>query len=614
MLRLYGSGWASQSNECGRTKRMMLKRNLFIQFFGPQIMILLVSLGAMAYYAWYAGWVAHRDERVKAMYAQDAMIAKLILQSDGSLRPDAEISTVLHNVQKEEDVRVTILALDGHVLAESDADRASMSSHADRPEFVEALSSGEGWSERYSATVHNRLIYAARAIYREGKPLLIVRVAAPYAILRSTFAPASREELIVLLCAVLLVAGLSFLLAMRVVRPVAEMRAGVARIGSGDLEYRLPVPALPPLAGLAQDINQTTAKMREQVRSLAEERTLRERILESMSEGVVAIDARQRIVDLNAAAIRLLGLEDRRITGSMAYMVLRRADLLALLDASAATDDVVEGELHGENDGTLWARVTALRDPSGVRTGTLMVLSDLSRLRRLERVRQEFVANVSHELRTPITSIIGFVETLLDGALKDSETAERFLRIVQRQTGHLQTLVHDLLMLSRLESQAGGHLETERVPLGGIVANAIEVCRARANAQHVDVRVTIPETLQVQAHAGLLEQALVNLLENAIQYGGTGGRIEVTAEQLAEGDVRISVRDYGPGIAPEHIDRLFERFYRIDRGRSREMGGTGLGLAIVKHIALIHRGNVAVASELGKGSVFSIWLPGTVVS
>lgn len=588
----------------------MLKRSLFVQFFGPQIVILLASLGAMAWYAWHAGWVAHRDERVRAMYAQATLIARLVLQPDGAPRPAAEMDATCRAMRAEEGVRVTVLAPDGRVLAESDADPANMVSHADRPEFVDALRDGQGWNERYSATVHNRLLYAARAIRREGRLVAVVRVAAPRAVVRSASAPASHGAVLLVLITAFVAAGLSFLLALRVVRPVAEMRAGVARIGAGDLEHRLAVPMLPPLAELAQTINATTAQLREQIRALAEERSLRTSILGSMSEGVVAVDVRQRVVDLNAAAIRLLGLEGRRVIGEPAYTALGRVDLLALLDAAAAKDEMVEGELRGAEAGTLWARVSALRAPAGGRTGTLVVLSDLSRLRRLERVRQEFVANVSHELRTPITSIIGFVETLLDGALREPETAERFLKIVQRQAGHLQTLVHDLLLLSRLENQAGGSLETERVPLAGIVGNAIEVCRARASTQHVEVRVMLAASLHVQAHAGLIEQALVNLIENAIQYGGSGGRVDVTAERVAGGDVRVSVRDYGPGIAPEHIDRLFERFYRIDKGRSRDVGGTGLGLAIVKHIALIHRGTAAVASEPGKGSVFSIWLPG----
>lgn len=588
----------------------MAKRSLFFTFFGPQVLILLASMGAVAWYAWQSGWVAHRNERVHAMYAQANLIARLVLLPDGRPKPTAEITTICHAVHIDEGVRITVLSPAGDVLAESDVDQTAMQSHADRREFVEALHTGEGWSERYSATLHSRMLYAARAIRHEGRLVAVVRVAAPLAAVRDAVATANRNTLTLIMITALAAAGLSSLFALRVVRPVAEMRDGVARIGSGDLEHCLTVPTLPPLAELAQTINTTTVRLREQLRALVEERNLRERILASMSEGVMAIDARQRIVGLNDALTRLFGLGGQVVVGRPAYEVVRRADFHALLDAVTETNDPVEQELHGTNEAALWARATALRNAAGERAGTLVVVSDLSRIRRLERVRQEFVANVSHELRTPITSIIGFVETLLDGAYREPKTAERFLRILQRQGAQMQSLLQDLLVLSRLDSQIGGSIDKKYLPLAGIIGNAVEVCRAHADTGHTDVKVSLPDDLHVWGHAGLLEQALVNLIDNAIKYGGTGGRVEVTAESMTGGEAHLSVRDFGPGIMPEHLDRLFERFYRIDKGRSREQGGTGLGLSIVKHIALVHGGNATVTSEIGKGSVFSIWLPG----
>ena len=330
-----------------------------------------------------------------------------------------------------------------------------------------------------------------------------------------------------------------------------------------------------------------------------------------MTEGVLALDARNRVAAINDAARRQLGIADHpTVVGAPVYELVRRADVLSLVDA--ATEKTVECELlePGATETALWARASALCGAGGVRIGTLVVLSDISHVRRLERVRQEFVANVSHELRTPITSIIGFAETLLEGkATHDPATTERFLSIIRRQAGHVQSIVTDLLLLSRLESQHGS-LTKEPTPLAGIVGNAIEICQMHAQNRQVDVRMEVPAGMQVCVHAGLLEQALVNLIENAIQYGGGGGKVEIAAETIPNnGGARISVRDFGPGIAQSHIDRLFERFYRIDKGRSREQGGTGLGLSIVKHIAQVHGGSVAVASEVGKGSVFSIWLP-----
>jgi two-component system phosphate regulon sensor histidine kinase PhoR len=589
----------------------MIRRSLFLQFFGPQILILLISLGAVAIYAWYTGWIVRRDERLQIMYAQAELVAQAVFNEDGSPKPAEELDRFCRQMHAEEGLRFTVIDPGGRVIAETDAIAAELPSHADRPEIQDALRQGHGYRDRHSSTLHRNLFYAARAISRHGRIVGVVRVAMPSNQMFHELAHANFGAFLLVALTCVVAALLSYFLSLRVVRPVAGMRASVARIGAGDLDNRLAIPSLPPLAELARSINQTTDRLQSEIRALAEERSLRERILASMTEGVLALDARNRVIAINDAARRQLGIGDRPVVaGAPVCELVRRADLLSLVDAAA--DQTAERELQepGATELALWARASALRGAGDARIGTLVVLSDISHVRRLERVRQEFVANVSHELRTPITSIIGFAETLLEGkTIQDPATTERFLAIIRRQAGHVQSIVTDLLLLSRLEDQHGSFVK-EPTPLAGIVGNAIEICQAHAQARQVEVRVEIPAGMQVCAHAGLLEQALVNLIENAIQYGGSGGKVEIAAEAIPNnGGARISVRDFGPGIAPTHIDRLFERFYRIDKGRSREQGGTGLGLSIVKHIAQAHGGTVAVASEVGKGSVFSIWLP-----
>ena len=590
----------------------MIKRSLFLQFFGAQILILLASLGIVAIYAWHTGRVLRQQERLQVMYTQAELVAQAVFNEDGTPKPAAEIDRFCHAVRSEEGLRFTVITPDGRVLADTDANAVDMPSHADRPEIQEALRTSRGFSDRYSSTIHNHLFYAARTITRNHRIAGIVRVALPHDALIQELALANRGTFLLVLLTCLAAALLSYVLALRVVHPVAEMRASVARIGAGDLNRRLEIPHLPPLAELARSINQTTARLQNEIHALAEERSLREHILASMSEGVVALDTRNRVVAMNQAACRLLGFENRQTLGLPVHELIRRADFLSIVDAAATSSEAVERELldPAQTDTTLGTRASALLGTDGNRIGTLIVLSDISRMRRLERVRQEFVANVSHELRTPITSISGFAETLLDNKVaQDPATTERFLKIIHRQAGYLQSIVTDLLFLSRLEGQNDG-FEKETTPLAEIIANAIDVCRSRADAAHVAVQVDVPAGLQACVHAGLLEQALVNLIDNAIQYANSGHKVEITAEQLPNrGGTRIRVRDFGPGIAPAHIDRLFERFYRIDKGRSREVGGTGLGLSIVKHVALIHGGTVAVASEPGKGCVFSIWIP-----
>jgi two-component system phosphate regulon sensor histidine kinase PhoR len=286
--------------------------------------------------------------------------------------------------------------------------------------------------------------------------------------------------------------------------------------------------------------------------------------------------------------------------------------MLSLIDESERQPGPVEREMTAgvSDEVVLNLRATALKDVAGQRIGTLVVLNDVSMLRRLETMRQDFVANVSHELRTPITSVKGFAETLLDGAMNDPATAKRFLSIIVRQATQLESIIRDLLDLARLEQSSAQTLDRPLTPVAGVLMSALELCQIRADARGVRLVLTCAENLTARMHAGLIEQAVVNLVDNAIKYGasGAGASVEVVAVQAGD-CVRITVRDTGVGIEHKHLDRIFERFYRVDRGRSRELGGTGLGLAIVKHIVLVHNGTVAVASEPGVGSTFTILLP-----
>jgi two-component system phosphate regulon sensor histidine kinase PhoR len=403
--------------------------------------------------------------------------------------------------------------------------------------------------------------------------------------------------------------AISYGAALRIVGPVSELQSGLTRLGGGELSLRLEIPPVPHLAELARSINQTVDRLQKYIQALNEERNLRTLILNNMTRGVIAIDTHHAIMDLNEAARGLLNLHAAASEGARIGEVTRYPELLSLIDASEKSDDPVEREMvSGER--VLNVRATALKDVAGHRIGSLLVLSDVTLLRKLETVRQDFVANVSHELRTPITSVKGFAETLLDGAIHDPATAERFLKIIVRQATQLESIIRDLLELSRLEQNSAQTLDRQRTPVAGILKNALELCQSRAAERGVALSLNCEEGLTAVVHAGLMEQAVVNLIDNAIKYGanGEGARVDIAAAREAS-CVHISVRDYGNGIERSHLERLFERFYRVDKGRSRELGGTGLGLAIVKHIVLIHKGTVDVESEIGKGSTFTIRLP-----
>jgi len=410
---------------------------------------------------------------------------------------------------------------------------------------------------------------------------------------------------------VLLAAALGLFTSRRISQPLQDMRRGAERFAAGDFYHPLTVPDTVELGSLAMTLNRMATQLAEQIAVITQQRNEQEAILESMHEGVLALDTQERVITVNRAAEALLGVVATQAKGHTIQEVVRNVALQRLLVAAVhspepTTADIV---LRGAGERFLQATATALRDAQGREIGVLVVLNDVTQLRHLENIRRDFVSNVSHELKTPITSIKGFVETLRDGALEDREHAGRFLEIIARHAERLHAIIEDLLALSRLEQDSDGYdiprLETSLLE---VIQAAILDCAAKAEAQHVTVLPTCAAELRAAVNAPLLEQALVNLLENAITYSNPESRVWVTAHQ--EDDLLvIAVRDQGIGIPQDHLDRIFERFYRVEKARSRERGGTGLGLAIVKHIAQVHGGQVLVTSAVGQGSTFMLRLP-----
>jgi two-component system phosphate regulon sensor histidine kinase PhoR len=347
----------------------------------------------------------------------------------------------------------------------------------------------------------------------------------------------------------------------------------------------------------------------ERGRLIGRQDTQQEAVLGNMIEGVLAIDAGQRIIGINRAAADLLGLDVEQVVGHPLQQAVRNPDLrrfaLEAIDCrEPVEDDIV---LHGETERTIRLRGSALRDVSA-QGGAVIVLDDITDIQRLQRVRRDFVANVSHELKTPIASIKGFVETLLDGAAEDPDDRARFLEIIGRQADRLAAIIEDLLALSRLEqSQASGSLPLASTPLADVLATVAAECRPRATERSVRLEIDCPPDVTADINGPLLEQAVINLVDNAIKYSAAGRVVRVSAARDGEAVIRVS--DEGCGIAAEHLPRLFERFYRVDTARSRKLGGTGLGLAIVKHIAKAHGGSVDVESEAGVGTTFTLRLP-----
>ena len=403
----------------------------------------------------------------------------------------------------------------------------------------------------------------------------------------------------------------TYLFAQRLAISLTQIKTGVERIALIDNSGPAKATFDGSVTSLATAVNDVARQLQERTAELTQRRQEHDTIVSSMIEGVLVVDADEKLISINQAAARLLGLESANSLGRTLQEIIRNSDLHRLVTRTLKLGTTVEGDitLSGAKERYLQVTGTMLRNATHNTVGALIVLNDVTRLRKLEQVRRDFVANVSHELKTPITSIKGYVETLLDGAFRNPEDAERFLKIVAKQANRLNAIIEDLLKLSRIEQGVErGEIVLEQTALKGLLTAAISACETQITAKSIHVSLSCPDDLVARINPPLLEQAVVNLIDNAAKYGNAGSAIEISAIRDSS-TTSIIVRDHGVGIASEHLPRLFERFYRVDKARSRAEGGTGLGLAIAKHIVLAHGGTISVDSRVSQGSTFTINLP-----
>lgn len=587
----------------------MRKKRLLWRLFPSYLLITLISLGAATWYSAHSWRQFYLKETSRDLEARarlvETQVAGPVTEAAG-----VRIDTICKHLGQMTATRLTVILPSGKVLGDSEEDPNLMDNHGDRPEVQEALAGRVGVKTRFSYTVQKNLMYVAIPLRGEqGRVAGVVRASLPVQAieqaLRRVYFQVSLGGLVIALLAGIL----SIAVARRLNRPLEEMRRGAERFAQGNLTRKVPVPDTEELGSLAEALNHMAAQLDEHIRTILKQRQEQEAVLAGMVEGVVAVDSDCRLITLNRAAAQLLQVEDRDVQHRPLQEVVANPELVGFASRALASGQPLERELVLDGGGRiLHVLGTPLKDPDGRTAGVVIVLHDVTRLKRLENTRREFVANVAHELKTPVTSIKGFTETLLEGALQDPEKAQEFLRIMARQADRLQAIIADLLSLSRLEEVAGkGRVQLTAGPLKAVLEAALQVCEARAAAKNITITLTCLEDLRARINAPLLEQALVNLIDNAVKYSDPGKMVTVEARREG-GEVVIAVKDQGVGIAREHRDRLFERFYRVDPSRSRKVGGTGLGLAIVKHIVQAHGGRVSVQSALGQGSVFTLHL------
>jgi two-component system, OmpR family, phosphate regulon sensor histidine kinase PhoR len=524
--------------------------------------------------------------------------------------PPSELDPLVDEAAREVRARVTIVAPDGRVVADSSVsgpDLAALENHGGRPEVREALASGAGSAVRHSATVGRDLLYAAVTIRHGGRILGVARVATPLQAVEEQVADLGRAESLALLLAFGITGLLSLALTASLARPLGEIMDAARQFGGGNLGARIRVRRRDELGELARILNFSADQLQERLGEVARERARIEAILFAMEDGVLAVDHKGTVILANQALSR--GLELREAMGRHYLEVIRQREVGGLIEEVLRTGErrLVEVEiLHLKR---VYA-ITAVPFPGaeGSPPGVVLTFHDATERRRLDRIRRDFVANASHELRTPLTSIRGFVEALEDGAVNEPDTAERFLGKIRVHADRMAALVEDLLELSRLESGERPPRFEEVVP-SEIAEDVVASFTGLANRKRIELKRVEGAAPTIVTDADRLRRIVENLVENAVKYTPEGGRVEVASGPGAAGGAVLEVRDNGPGIGAEHLPRIFERFYRVDKARSRELGGTGLGLAIVKHLAEGMGAHVRVESELAKGSRFIVTVP-----
>ena len=506
--------------------------------------------------------------------------------------------------------RVTLILPNGKVTADSREDASVMDNHSDRPEVVAALEGKLGVSERYSFTLKADFIYSALPVYdKQGKIVYILRTGYPLTGVQKEAKNANTALLLTVVFFTVVILVLGYMALKNLTKPVSDISSAAEKISKGDFSQKLYPAGDDELKILAESLNSMAKQLDEKLDIIGEQDKLQQVVLKSMKEGILAVDYEERILLLNETAAEILGINDSNAIGKTLQEVVRVSEIqkffLKLL--SEGNPQETEILLQHEKDKFLQLSGTLLYDIDNKALGALVVFNDISNLKYLDTLKKDLVANVSHELRTPVTTIKGFIETLKEGAIDDPENAGRFLDIIAKHINRLNMLIDDLLILAKLEEKPD-EIKMDVDNISAVLGSVIEDYEFKAGEKKIKIKIECDDKLTGKINKHLIEQAIGNLVDNAIKYSDKKTNIEVGAF-MKNDQLQIYVKDEGYGISDDHIPRLFERFYRVDKGRSRDEGGTGLGLAIVKHIVNTMNGTIDVESKPGKGTRFTLNIP-----
>ncbi len=587
----------------------MKKKHLFWLLLPSYWVLTAVAIIVVSFYAFHSMSNLYFQALEKDISTRATLLSEQVIPLVNILNKPA-IDALCKRLGKSSSTRFTIVMPDGKVVGDSDENPDIMEYHGDRPEIRQALGGNMGIDRRYSRTVKQEMMYVAVPLRDENRETrCAVRASLPMTAIKAELNQMTVRVVVAAILTGILSMIVCIVMVRRITAPLRGMGRAARQFAGGDFNHRIPAQQTIELDQLAESLNTMSNQLNKTLSTISEQRNEQQAVLSSMDEGVLAIDRRERIIHMNRVAGEILGVNHKESKRELIQQIIRFANLQEFIKAVLGSTKPISRDLTliGDTEKQVQASGRVLRNTEDESIGALVVLRDVTHLRHLETVRADFVANVSHELKTPITSIKGFVETLLSDDWNHSPEILRFLKIINQQSGRMNAIIDDLLTLSRLE-QKDGHVMTEHCRLSGIIENAIYLCQLQAANKNINIEVVCPEDLELPINAPLLEQALVNLIINSIKYSEPDKKVLILAEKQST-QVLIYVKDEGFGIERKHLDRLFERFYRVDTARSRKLGGTGLGLSIVKHIIQAHDGTIRVESQVGTGSTFIISLP-----
>lgn len=589
-----------------------MRRRIFVLYI---VLALMVS-SVVAFITYRYSADLYMSQTQNALQHQVLLVRELLQETDRYEITDTQLNALIklmHSMDADKshidaDRRITLIDVTGRVLADSNGSSEDMANHKNRKEFIEALSTGLGYEIRESETTHKQSLYLA--CFSE-KLNAVVRISTPVDYINHIRNTIIIYTVVAVLIALILSSPLVIKFSDYVVRPLARL---VRDYGGGAYgkNQKGEKTEKDEIGQLSLTLNSMTRYLEDVLKELKDRNDSVNAIINSMDNGLIAVDQSMHILMMNPVAHEILGIPERPVEiGVPLVQIVRHRQINELLNRAIAKNMVINDEIHLFQGGkrVLWIHVAPINpmDNENMNSGALAFINDITQVRKLEEMRSEFVANVTHELKTPLTSIHGFVETLKAGAINDPSVAEKFLDIIDIEADRLKTLINDILELSEIENMKHER-EREVIFLRPLVEDVISMLSNTAAEQGITIYNEIPESHRIDANPHRIKQLFINLLDNALKYNKEGGSVWVSS-QLKSGVMELHVKDTGIGIPAEHTGRIFERFYRVDKGRSRKMGGTGLGLSIVKHIAQLYGGSVHVESEEGVGSDFIVSLP-----